>query len=55
MTDLEEEAGLEEVEVDAEVPAEVDVVEEEVIVVVEGAIAVDEEEQKEEVGEVVEE
>lgn len=54
MTDLEEEAGLEEVEVDAEVLAEVDVVEEEVIVV-EGAIAVDEEEQKEEVVEVVEE
>lgn len=55
MTDLEEEAGLEEVEVDAEVLAEVDVVGEEVIVVVEGAIAVDEEEQKEEVVEVVEE
>ena len=55
MTDLEEEAGLEEVEVDAEVLAEVDVVEEEVIVVVEGAIAVDEEEQKEEVVEAVEE
>lgn len=55
MTDLEEEAGLEEVEVDVEVPEEVDVEEEEEIAVTEEAIVVDEEEREGVVAEVVEE
>ena len=55
MTDLEEEAGLEEVEVDVEVPEEVDVEEKEEIVVAEEVDVVAEEEREEVIVAVVEE